>query len=199
MRQICLISDKGGEFLKRLITSKYLSLLSWMFVLLFASACTQGEANDISSIIDEVENYNFETTQYGDEIKFTLSNNKRLDKNDEPIKIAKIYDTTIYVTEIKERKNNGESDIVVQTELKNEMHPTKGTILSVNRITDNERTITGWISAYDNKGKRPASAGTGHNSETERIHFDTQKKIYMESDKWTFKIKGLNVLKYEKK
>jgi len=183
--------------LKKVTTSKYFGLLSLMIILILSSACTQSEESDISSIIHDKDNYNIETSPYEDEIKFTLSSDKRLDESDEPIRIAKIYDTTIYVTEIRE--NNWGYEILVQAELKNDIHPTKGTVLSVRRITDGEMKLTGGITAYDDKGNRPKSGGKGVNSATERMHFDTHKSIYMETGEWTFKIEGLNVIKYKKK
>lgn len=184
-------------------------LVSLTLFVLVLGACSARTDKDVLFIRYHLEDYKAETVPYEEEIQFTLTTEEILDGIEKPQEIASVYDTDVFVYEVKKRENklNSEQEILISVGFDGNIHE-KGTLLTTFQLNKENNTYTTSpsfkkdIRAYNERGELGDYGGGVGDSEgrfQQEILYVFQKEELQESKEWTFEIEGLTLLKYQEK
>ncbi|OEH92532.1 hypothetical protein [Bacillus solimangrovi] len=187
---------------KRFSVKNVLAVFGVLFFIMIMGAYLTNEKKDILYIRHNLDKFHTETVPYHDEIEFTLKTDEVIHGIDKPIKITSIYDTDVYVTEVREKKNH----IYVVLGFDSHINWQGGTMLSFFRLNDDDYYTfsTGFIEfdAYDEYGEiGDYGGGFGDNrGQYQQVgHYNFDKEEFLKSNEWTFEISGFHLLNYSEK
>lgn len=171
-------------------------------------ACSINSDKDIYFIRENLDKYNAETVPYEEEIQFKLITKDILEGIEKPNKITSAYDTDVYISDIKERKNElkNKQEIIINIGLVGNIED-QGTLLSTFRLNEDDTYSSSPnfkqdIRAFNKQGELGDFGGGIGGSEgrfKQGVVYIFNKDELMKSQEWTFEIEGLSLLKYQEK
>jgi len=186
-----------------------ISLILAAFIMIMVSYSSSKQI-DIQHIRQFSDEFNASTTPYEDKIRFKLTIQDILSGIQEPRHLETIKDTDVYLKgiRIKEKESENEADIYIDIGLESNTEPSKGTLLSLFKLNENDTYTTGSVEhkVYNKEGKLTAAGdygGGGGDSEgdgefDQHLHFLFEKSGLLKSDSWTFEVSGLYLMEYTK-
>lgn len=201
---------KGGDKLLSKST-KLLGVFALLLIFVVTVVFYLSNEKGADFIFQNLKNYEAKTIPYDKKIKFKLSSDEILKGIDKPLKIASIYNTEVFITEITEvqitevveKKYINKREIFLTIEFIHQYKSPQGKMLSLRRLNDNN-TFTGatmvQVKAYNDK-QEPGYFGTGSTSFDgyDQYILFFEKEELITSKEWFFEISGLNVLTYKEK
>lgn len=159
----------------------------------------------ISYVRRNLDMHQAETVPYQNDITFTLTTKQILNGLSEPIHINQVYDTDIYVEEVKEKMNDlkEKKEYLIIVGFNSHYHADGGKMLSLFRLNKNQtRTNTIRLRAYGENGDEGdygSGFGDSEGKSEQMAMFVFTKKELQKSKRWTFQMSNMHLLNYSKK